>query len=125
MAWRAPFSLMALRGRGGVLPPHMAGEHEKAASNLLASTESKLAAQAELHSGEFERLKARYEAALADARSTAEGALQQMDAQGQAREAELVRRLEAQGAATGAELEAAGLRAEEAMSLAMQRYTMP
>ena len=61
-------------------------------------------------------MKVRYEHALADARTSAESALQQLDAQGQAREAELVRRLEAQATLTAAELEAAGQRAEEAMS---------
>ena len=65
--------------------------------------------------------RGRYEHALADSRQTAEAALQQLDAHAQEREAELVRRLEAQAHATAAELHAAGSRAEDAMGLAMTR----
>lgn len=98
-----------------------AREHERAAAELLASTEEKLKAQAELHSGEFEAMKVRYEHALADARSTGEAALQQLDAQSQAREVELVRRLEQSATDAASELEAAGARAEEAMNLALAK----
>ena len=98
-----------------------AREHERAASELLASTEEKLKMQAELHSGEFEAMKARYEHALGEARATGEAALQQLDTQSQAREVELVRRLEQSATESAAELEQAGAKAEEAMALAMAK----
>ena len=80
-------------------------EHERAAAELLAVTEEKLKAQAELHSGEYEGMKGGR--ARAGTRADERGRAAQLDEQASQREA-LVKRLEAQAEATTVELAAAG-----------------
>jgi len=98
-----------------------AREHERAAAALLASMESRLASQAELHSGEYEKMCERYERALSEAREESQAALKQLDENAQAREAELVERLQGQANASQTEREIEAQRQAEALSLAVQR----
>ena len=96
-------------------------EHERAAASLLTAMQAKLAAQAELHSGEADKLRDRYERALREQREESERALKQLDANAQAREAELIERLDGQATRAHAEIESEAARQATALSISIQR----
>ena len=96
-------------------------EHERAAASLLTAMQAKLAAQAELHSGEANKLRDRYERALREQREESERALKQLDANAQAREAELIERLDGQATRAHAEIESEAARQATALSISIQR----
>lgn len=96
-------------------------EHERAAASLLTAMQAKLAAQAELHSGEADKLRDRYERALREQREESERALKQLDANAQARESELIERLDGQATRAQAERESEAARQATALSISIQR----
>ena len=124
-------------------------EHERAAASLLTAMQAKLAAQAELHSGEADKLRDRYERALREQRATpqpcmqalttapslphryeralreqreeSERALKQLDANAQARESELIERLDGQATRAQAERESEAARQATALAISIQR----